>query len=135
MTQAERTGEPDYEVNEDIFRKKRLTIMDLHPGAGKTKRILPSIVREALKRRLRTLILAPTRVVAAEMEEALRGLPIRYQTPAVKSEHTGREIVDLMRHATFTTRLLSSTRVPNYNLIVMDEAHFKDPSSVASRGY
>nr|UXX63138.1 polyprotein [dengue virus type 4] len=135
ITQAERIGEPDYEVDEDIFRKKRLTIMDLHPGAGKTKRILPSIVREALKRRLRTLILAPTRVVAAEMEEALRGLPIRYQTPAVKSEHTGREIVDLMCHATFTTRLLSSTRVPNYNLIVMDEAHFTDPCSVAARGY
>nr|QVJ82483.1 polyprotein [dengue virus type 4]UDI89625.1 polyprotein [dengue virus type 4] len=135
ITQADKTGEADYEVEEDIFRKKRLTIMDLHPGSGKTKRILPAIIREALKRRLRTLILAPTRVVAAEMEEALRGLPVRYQTPAIKAEHTGREIVDLMCHATFTMRLLSSTRVPNYNLIIMDEAHFTDPASVAARGY
>nr|ANS59173.1 polyprotein [dengue virus type 2] len=135
IAQTEKSIEDNPEIEDDIFRKKRLTIMDLHPGAGKTKRYLPAIVREAIKRGLRTLILAPTRVVAAEMEEALRGLPIRYQTPAIRAEHTGREIVDLMCHATFTMRLLSPIRVPNYNLIIMDEAHFTDPASIAARGY
>nr|QGW05376.1 polyprotein [dengue virus type 2] len=135
IAQTEKSIEDNPEIEDDIFRKKRLTIMDLHPGAGKTKRYLPAIVREAIKRGLRTLILAPTRVVAAEMEEALRGLPIRYQTPAIRAEHTGREIVDLMCHATFTMRLLSPVRVPNYNLIIMDEAHFTDPASIAARGY
>nr|ADU76233.1 polyprotein [dengue virus type 2] len=135
IAQTEKSIEDNPEIEDDIFRKKRLTIMDLHPGAGKTKRYLPAIVREAIKRGLRTLILAPTRVVAAEMEEALRGLPIRYQTTAIKTEHTGREIVDLMCHATFTMRLLSPVRVPNYNLIIMDEAHFTDPASIAARGY
>nr|ANY58849.1 polyprotein [dengue virus type 2]ART85716.1 polyprotein [dengue virus type 2] len=135
IAQTEKREDEIPEIEDDIFRKRRLTIMDLHPGAGKTKRYLPAIVREAIKRGLRTLILAPTRVVAAEMEEALRGLPIRYQTPAIRAEHTGREIVDLMCHATFTMRLLSPVRVPNYNLIIMDEAHFTDPASIAARGY
>nr|QTX93350.1 polyprotein [dengue virus type 3] len=134
QTNAEPDG-PTPELEEEMFKKRNLTIMDLHPGSGKTRKYLPAIVREAIKRRLRTLILAPTRVVAAEMEEALKGLPIRYQTTATKSEHTGREIVDLMCHATFTMRLLSPVRVPNYNLIIMDEAHFTDPASIAARGY
>nr|7WD4_A Chain A, NS3 helicase [Ilheus virus] len=119
----------------DMLKKRRLTILDLHPGAGKTRRVIPQIVRECVKARLRTVILAPTRVVAAEMAEALRGLPIRYQTSAVKAEHSGNEIVDVMCHATLTQRLLTPAKVPNYNVFVMDEAHFTDPASIAARGY
>ncbi|AAV34156.1 polyprotein [Kedougou virus] len=122
-------------VSDDMFRKKNLTILDLHPGAGKTRRILPEIVKQAIDRRMRTVILAPTRVVAAEMGEALKGLPVRYMTTAVQREHTGTEIVDVMCHATFTMRLIQPMRVPNYNLFVMDEAHFTDPASIAARGY
>ncbi|ACJ64915.2 polyprotein [T'Ho virus] len=119
----------------DMLRKKELTVMDLHPGSGKTRKVIPQIVREAVRQRLRTVVLAPTRVVAAEIADALRGLPVRYQTTAVKQEHTGTEIIDVMCHATLTQRLLTPTRVPNYNLYVMDEAHFTDPASIAARGY
>nr|UVK35469.1 polyprotein [dengue virus type 1] len=136
IAQAKASQEgPLPEIEDEVFKKRNLTIMDLHPGSGKTRRYLPAIVREAIKGKLRTLILAPTRVVASEMAEALKGMPIRYQTTAVKSEHTGKEIVDLMCHATFTMRLLSPVRVPNYNMIIMDEAHFTDPASIAARGY
>nr|UBB38803.1 polyprotein [Stratford virus] len=123
------------EMEDRWFKKRELTVLDLHPGAGKTHRVLPQLVREAVKRRLRTVILSPTRVVAAEMYEALKGEPVRYMTPAVQSERTGTEIIDLMCHSTFTMKLLQGVRVPNYNLYIMDEAHFMDPASVAARGY
>nr|AID60238.1 polyprotein [Usutu virus] len=136
IVQGEREEEPVPEAyNADMLRKKQLTVLDLHPGAGKTRRILPQIIKDAIQRRLRTAVLAPTRVVAAEMAEALKGLPVRYLTPAVNREHSGTEIVDVMCHATLTHRLMSPLRVPNYNLFVMDEAHFTDPASIAARGY
>nr|AIU94743.1 polyprotein [Ntaya virus] len=121
--------------NDDMLRKRQLTVLDLHPGSGKTRKVLPQIVKAAIEKRLRTAILAPTRVVAAEIAEALKEYPIRYLTPAVKREHTGTEIIDVMCHATLTARLLTPQRVPNYNLFVMDEAHFTDPASIAARGY
>nr|ABD85067.1 polyprotein precursor [West Nile virus] len=136
IVQGERMDEPiPAGFEPEMLRKKQITVLDLHPGAGKTRRILPQIIKEAINRRLRTAVLAPTRVVAAEMAEALRGLPIRYQTSAVPREHNGNEIVDVMCHATLTHRLMSPHRVPNYNLFVMDEAHFTDPASIAARGY
>nr|AIU94739.1 polyprotein [Aroa virus] len=122
-------------VTENMFKKKQLTVLDLHPGAGKTRKVLPELIKQVVEKRLRTLVLAPTRVVAAEMAEALKGMPVRYLTPAVTQQHTGKEIVDLMCHATFTMRLLAGGRVPNYNMFIMDEAHFTDPSSIAARGY
>nr|YP_009227191.1 nonstructural protein NS3 [Spondweni virus] len=136
IMQTEKMEEPAVDCfEEDMLRKKKLTVLDLHPGAGKTRRVLPQIVKAAIKKRLRTVILAPTRVVAAEMAEALKDLPIRYMTPAVSATHDGNEIVDLMCHATFTSRLMQPIRVPNYNLYIMDEAHFTDPASIAARGY
>nr|ATG32103.1 polyprotein [Rocio virus] len=136
ISQGERQEEEAPEAfTPEMLRKRQLTILDLHPGAGKTRRVIPQIVREAVKQRLRTVILAPTRVVAAEIAEALRGLPVRFQTSAVKAEHSGTEIVDVMCHATLTQRLMTPMRVPNYNVFVMDEAHFTDPASIAARGY
>ncbi|AHW82954.1 polyprotein [Nhumirim virus] len=121
-------------VEDDITNKGKLTILDLHPGAGKTRKILPELVRMAVERRLRTLILAPTRVVACEMAAALSDFPIRYCTSAVPGRGNGREIVDLMCHATYTHRLLNPSRPVNYEFVIMDEAHFLDAASIAARG-
>nr|WHA03979.1 polyprotein [Tembusu virus] len=136
ITQGEKKEEEVPQVfDENMLRKRQLTVLDLHPGSGKTRKVLPMILKSAIDKRLRTAVLAPTRVVAAEIAEALKGLPIRYLTPAVKREHTGTEIIDVMCHATLTARLLTPQRVPNYNLFIMDEAHFTDPASIAARGY
>nr|AIU94742.1 polyprotein [Naranjal virus] len=137
IAQAEVEDEPDTPncLPPDVTHKKKLTVLDLHPGAGKTRKVLPRLLQEALEKRLRTVVLAPTRVVAAEMAEALKGMPIRYQTSAVTASHQGNEIIDLMCHATFTSRLMQPHKVPNYNLYIMDEAHFTDPASIAARGF
>nr|WOE87815.1 polyprotein [Japanese encephalitis virus] len=136
IVQGDRQEEPVPDAyTPSMLKKRQMTVLDLHPGSGKTRKILPQIIKDAIQQRLRTAVLAPTRVVAAEMAEALRGLPVRYQTSAVQREHQGNEIVDVMCHATLTHRLMSPNRVPNYNLFVMDEAHFTDPASIAARGY
>nr|AUS91146.1 polyprotein [Barkedji virus]AUS91147.1 polyprotein [Barkedji virus] len=124
----------EYDVDDDMFRKGKLTVLDMHPGSGKTRKVLPKILEIAAGRRLRTLVLAPTRVVAAEMAAALKNLPIRYCTSAVQGTHNGKEVIDLMCHATYTHRLLNPSRPVNYELIIMDEAHFLDAASIAARG-
>nr|YP_009268592.1 nonstructural protein NS3 [Lammi virus] len=118
----------------DMLRKGKLSVMDLHPGAGKTRKVLPIILKDAVAKRLKTLVLAPTRVVAKEMHSALTGLPVRYQTSAVQGPNTGTELIDVMCHATFTYRQLTPGRMVNYQLYIMDEAHFTDPASIAARG-
>nr|QJW38943.1 polyprotein [Saint Louis encephalitis virus] len=136
IIQGERTEEPIPDAyNEEMLRKRKLTVLELHPGAGKTRKVLPQIIRDCIQKRLRTAVLAPTRVVACEIAEALKGMPIRYLTSAVRNEHQGNEIVDVMCHATLTQKLLTPTRVPNYQVYIMDEAHFIDPASIAARGY
>nr|WGG62775.1 polyprotein [Trionyx sinensis flavivirus] len=134
---SQKTHEEEEEmevVSEDAFKKRNLTVVDLHPGSGKTRVVLPSLAKKCIEKRLRTAILAPTRVVAAEMAEALRGLPIRYQTGAIEHRGDGREIIDLMCHATFTMRHMTGGQIPSYNMFIMDEAHFLDPTSIAARG-
>ncbi|ATN29922.1 polyprotein [Long Pine Key virus] len=131
---APRPYETPTVVRDDMLNKGKLTVLDLHPGAGKTRRVLPEMLRMAVDRRLKTLVLAPTRVVAREMADALKGLPVRYQTPSIVESATGQELIDVMCHATFTYRQLTPGRMVNYQLYIMDEAHFTDPASIAARG-
>nr|YP_009433741.1 polyprotein [Potiskum virus]ABI54483.1 polyprotein [Potiskum virus] len=119
----------------DMLRKGTFTMLDYHPGAGKTRKHLPNILKECERRRLKTLVLAPTRVVLSEMKEALHGVQARYHTQAFSSVVTGRELIDVMCHATLVHRMLEGVRSGNWEVIIMDEAHFLDPTSIAARGW
>nr|NP_776076.1 non-structural protein NS3 [Rio Bravo virus] len=114
--------------------KGKITVIDAHPGSGKTHRILPNLVKRAAERKMRTLVLAPTRVVIKEMESALKGMDISFHSSAVSTKTPG-SLVDVMCHATFVNRKLIHTPQRNYEVIIMDEAHWTDPSSIAARGY
>nr|NP_740264.1 non-structural protein 3 [Modoc virus] len=114
--------------------KGRISIVDAHPGSGKTHRILPELVRRALSRKLRTLVLAPTRIVVKEMESALRGLDVSFHSSAVSHKNPG-SLADVMCHATYVNRKLIHMPQKNYEVIIMDEAHWTDPSSIAARGF
>nr|YP_009256192.1 polyprotein [Edge Hill virus]C8XPB2.1 RecName: Full=Genome polyprotein; Contains: RecName: Full=Capsid protein C; AltName: Full=Core protein; Contains: RecName: Full=Protein prM; Contains: RecName: Full=Peptide pr; Contains: RecName: Full=Small envelope protein M; AltName: Full=Matrix protein; Contains: RecName: Full=Envelope protein E; Contains: RecName: Full=Non-structural protein 1; Short=NS1; Contains: RecName: Full=Non-structural protein 2A; Short=NS2A; Contains: RecName: Full=Non-structur len=118
-----------------MLRKGKLTVLDYHPGAGKTRIFLPYILKECVRRKLRTLVLAPTRVVLSEMREALRDVAVKYHTQAFQAAGTGRELVDAMCHATLSHRMLESSRSVNWEVIIMDEAHYMDPTSIAARGW
>ncbi|ABI23561.1 polyprotein [Entebbe bat virus] len=125
-----RTPEVDVE-----FRKGEIKVLDLHPGAGKTRKVLPELLRKCLERRLRTLVLAPTKVVLTEMYEALKDMPIRYHTSAAIETKKSGALIDIMCHATLANRLLEPARYVNWEVIIMDEAHFLDPHSIAVRGW
>nr|YP_009344961.1 polyprotein [Bouboui virus]ABI54473.1 polyprotein [Bouboui virus] len=118
-----------------MLKKGSFSMLDYHPGAGKTRKHLPNILRQCVAKRLRTLVLAPTRVVLSEMKEAFGNIPARFHTQAFQAQFTGREIVDVMCHATLVHRLLEGTRTGNWEVIIMDEAHFLDPTSIAARGW
>nr|AAV34159.1 polyprotein [Sepik virus] len=138
ITQSESSLEQDNDQLQDIpnmLRKGMLTVLDFHPGAGKTRVYLPQILKECERLRLKTLVLAPTRVVLSEMKEAMPKMSIKFHTQAFSNTATGKEIIDAMCHATLTHRMLEPTRVTNWEVVIMDEAHFMDPASIAARGW
>nr|ADQ00968.1 polyprotein [Tick-borne encephalitis virus] len=115
--------------------KGQITVLDMHPGSGKTHRVLPELIRQCIDRRLRTLVLAPTRVVLKEMERALNGKRVRFHSPAVSDQQAGGAIVDVMCHATYVNRRLLPQGRQNWEVAIMDEAHWTDPHSIAARGH
>nr|QTA74161.1 polyprotein [Kama virus] len=140
IAQAEPEKEPSGRQLPEAVRgrewmsKGRITVVDMHPGSGKTHHVLPELVRRCIAERKRTVILAPTRVVLREMEKALRGKNVRFHSESVSVRGEG-AIVDVMCHATYTHRRLIPTLQPNYEVAIMDEGHWTDPSSIAARGH
>nr|NP_775684.1 non-structural protein NS3 [Apoi virus] len=135
IAQANVPAETEPEVLKTNWTSKgKLTVIDAHPGSGKTKKILPRLVDEAVGRKLRTLVLAPTRVVVKEMEQALRGKPVSFHSSAASKKVPG-ALVDVMCHATYVQRRMMPIPQKNYELVIMDEAHWTDPSSIAARGF
>ncbi|ACN41908.1 polyprotein [Yellow fever virus 17D/Tiantan] len=135
QTEVKEEGKEELQEIPTMLKKGMTTVLDFHPGAGKTRRFLPQILAECARRRLRTLVLAPTRVVLSEMKEAFHGLDVKFHTQAFSAHGSGREVIDAMCHATLTYRMLEPTRVVNWEVIIMDEAHFLDPASIAARGW
>nr|QCI57002.1 polyprotein [Yellow fever virus]QFG76082.1 polyprotein [Yellow fever virus]QFG76087.1 polyprotein [Yellow fever virus]QIE08118.1 polyprotein [Yellow fever virus] len=135
QTEVKEEGKEELQEIPTMLKKGMTTILDFHPGAGKTRRFLPQILAECSRRRLRTLVLAPTRVVLSEMKEAFHGLDVKFHTQAFSAHGSGREVIDAMCHATLTYRMLEPTRIVNWEVIIMDEAHFLDPASIAARGW
>nr|NP_775520.1 non-structural protein NS3 [Powassan virus] len=116
--------------------KGSITVLDMHPGSGKTHRVLPELIRECIDKRLRTVVLAPTRVVLKEMERALQGKRVKFHSAAVdNASSSSGAIVDVMCHATYVNRRLLPQGRQNWEVAIMDEAHWTDPHSIAARGH
>nr|YP_009345035.1 polyprotein [Kadam virus]ABB90670.1 polyprotein [Kadam virus] len=117
------------------YRKGEITEVNMYPGSGKTHRVLPKLVETCIQRRMRALVLAPTRVVLKEMERALGGKKVRFHSPAVTNGDVNGAIVDVMCHATYVQRKLLPTWRTNWEVAIMDEGHWTDPNSIAARGH
>nr|BEP11674.1 polyprotein [Aedes flavivirus] len=103
-----------------------------HPGKGKTRRVIVSEVKANFDAGLRTIILTPTRVVMAEVMEALGQAGITCDRNLM---YCRRNLVTVACHATFTKFVLShGVKKIGVALIIMDECHFMDPMSIAARG-
>nr|YP_009345031.1 polyprotein [Meaban virus]ABB90668.1 polyprotein [Meaban virus] len=139
IAQGDAPGEEDKGIPEAVrgrawMSKGSITVVDMHPGSGKTHTVLPELVRRCIIERKRTLVLAPTRVVLREMERALRGRNVRFHSDSVNVKGEG-AIVDVMCHATYTHRRLLPVTQVNYEVAIMDEGHWTDPCSIAARGH
>ncbi|ABD64515.1 polyprotein, partial [Ngoye virus] len=109
-------------------------IVQAAPGSGKTRILLPRMIAELRAKRKRTLVLAPTRVVLDEMCQALKGVSKSVTTRGELKE-SGDGLITLMCHATFSHLMLTPMARKNFEVVIMDEAHFLDPGSIAARAY
>nr|UCR92565.1 MAG: NS3-like protein [Flaviviridae sp.] len=109
----------------------------LHPGAGKTRK---HIVRIVLERYTglggkKILVTGPTRIVCEEIGAALR-TKIRVGVNVGDSAHDRdrNAQVQVAAHATALKMLTTGSRIlANIGLIIIDEAHCDDPSTIMLR--
>ncbi|KXJ68152.1 hypothetical protein RP20_CCG005432 [Aedes albopictus] len=123
-----RPGDVVTNVVEDSTRK----FVTWHPGKGKTRKVIVSETKANFDSGLRTIILTPTRVVMAEVIDALAAVGINSDRNLM---YCKRNLVTVACHATFTKFVLShGVKKIGVTLIIMDECHFMDPMSIAARG-
>ena len=121
------------EYHEMVLKRGIVRELILHPGAGKTRYLIPKIAMDCVVNRRKLLLLAPTRVVAREMIEALRGNEV-YPTIVLSNqketgEHNG---VTVMCHATWLHSVMESpNKASRPDLIIMDEAGVQQAETIA----
>lgn len=111
-----------------------------HPGSGKTRKVIPKYVDAFLKERRghnKVFILAPTRVVANEIYQALQrkygpvmGLAI-LDSGILNSP--GRPI-QVTTHATFLNIIRNNNEL-NVQMMIVDEAHVENSATAMCRHY
>nr|UUV42159.1 MAG: polyprotein [Hanko virus] len=128
--EAGESAEGLVEENSSIVNK---FFVDWHPGKGKTRKVIVKHVLEAIKDSRRILVLAPTRVVMAEIMKALE--ESTHKAISKSMSHTSHNGVTVACHATFTDFILAHglSRFKAHE-VIMDECHFLDPRSIAARG-
>lgn len=114
----------------------------MHPGAGKTRQVLPRLVEDALLQRKQVVVTAPTHVICSQMYRVLkeymneRGLPCdiicRHRTRDIsKNAPVSSGRVTLIPHAVLARDLLLYTRYRKTpTVFLVDEAHFSDVKSI-----
>lgn len=110
----------------------RREFVNMRPGAGKTRRVIVERAKAAIANNKKLWILAPTRVVKKEIQTALEAANISHGT---KTKHLTLQYVTVLCHSTFTKAIIMKKHLTKRKTtILMDEAHFKDPASIAARG-
>ncbi|ALL52913.1 NS3-like protein [Wuhan flea virus] len=135
----DRTGTTEFSnVTPTQETRSNYRSITLHPGAGKTWKMIPQLIQEnltALKGK-RILVTGPTRVVCKELHSSLSrmvdtGLNIKDST--ARNEHAQ---VQIAAHRTALKMLITKARaLRNVGMIIIDEAHYDDPSTKLLRRY
>ncbi|CAK9305106.1 unnamed protein product [Gordionus sp. m RMFG-2023] len=107
-------------------------VIDWYPGKGKLRKFIVALAKDSIQLGKRLIVLTPTRVVRDEVINALR--------ETFPEERLGSHTYDVknfkvtvMCHATFITFWARKINQRLARIIVMDEAHFLDPRSIAVR--
>lgn len=105
---------------------------NLHPGAGKTRKVILKLAKAHQDDEVKLVILTPTRVVKAEVEKVLKENNISYGDS--RHAYSGR-VVNVMCHATWARMLVAAPFLRTVSAtVVMDESHFLDTWSIVARG-
>ncbi|QCH00711.1 polyprotein [Southern pygmy squid flavivirus] len=112
-----------------------LKVAALKPGSGKTRVIIPNLVRDAQKYNRRMVIVGPTRVVTREIVGALRDQKLDFYSSVGNSvtrpTSTAGKYISVMCHATYHSRIMSGkTNVHDCDVLVIDEAGFAMASTI-----
>lgn len=129
-------------VTEDTVRVRTgLNRICLHPGAGKTRSMVPALIEEFLHgaKAGKIVLVGPTRVVARELYNAIqRRYPGRVGL-SMKGENGARNPtarIQVTTHATFIKMVHTAAReVLNIGLMIIDEAHVSNTSTVMCNRY
>lgn len=124
-------GKPT-DVTEGLNCDSTRRFVTWHPGKGKTRKVIVEETKKNYDSNQRTVILTPTRVVMAEVVEALNNSGMRCDK---NLSYCTRNLITVACHATFTKFVLShGAKKVRVAMIIMDECHFMDPMSIAARG-
>jgi len=123
-------------ATEDRWHLQVGTIIDVcqHPGAGKTRTIVPQILKSAADQGMTVILAAPTRVVAKELVGSMEQMGQSVHVD-IKGEQTvfRKQRVVITTHATLLRKLIGSKGryIKVAKCIVMDESHVSNLSTVA----
>nr|CAI5758863.1 polyprotein [Sea-firefly flavivirus] len=125
----------DWEVNSNWKTRGMLTYVNKPPGFGKTTRDIKRMVEKAKVDRIRTILLAPTKVVVNEFKEVLGKDNIAYHVDDGSGKPNKEGLVIVMCHSTFSMRWIRGT-ANNFKaapVYIMDEAHSQMPEALHAR--
>nr|QPZ88383.1 NS3-like protein [Soybean thrips virus 2] len=122
-------------VTTDSVPRERINRVVMHPGAGKTRNRLPTLVAQALTEpRAKIVVTGPTRIVCKELFEALQKQwpgQVSYEVSGSTDRAASKKIV-VMAHATLWSRIVREHRsIQGMTHLVVDEAHVLDSTTMA----
>lgn len=106
-----------------------------HPGFGKTRRVIPELIDQHLaekkEKRVKVVLLGPTRVVCSEIHNALKSKYGQMISLNIKgSGKSGFGQISVMAHHTYWELCTRSEGLAlNPTLIIVDEVHARDIST------
>lgn len=110
-----------------------------HPGSGKTRRVIPELIINYMNKypMKKVLVTGPTRVVCYELFRALQPrFTVGLNTKDMQIHRNPHAPIQIAAHQTMLLMLLSHTReIANAGCMIIDEAHFDDPSTIMLRRF
>lgn len=105
----------------------------LHCGAGKTWKVIPELVAEALVREnKKVLVTGPTRVVCKEIAEALKKkFTVSYNVSGSTTKDASAVVQVCAHHTALAMIMNESPHLNNLGTVIIDEAHVDDMSTRA----
>lgn len=132
---------PNIDIDKSGFVAGELRHIVMHPGAGKTFKIIPDLVLEYFStgQRGKVIVLGPTRVVCQELYRSLKRTWGSKVGLNIKDSRNTRNLfapIQITTHKSFLNMVTKAAReVQNIGLLIVDEAHVDSTATRLCRKY